>query len=137
LSKPEFSLSKELAAISEAERTAAKKRQAQAGIVPVRTSFRADLDSELDGALDRIWKAGCSSSDGVCGVDRTLRLLYQQIGRGLSCLTEADLITFSKLPLNEMRALSRWLIQGRMLAEASWLARKKQPKKPQKETAQK
>jgi hypothetical protein len=62
--------------------------------------------------------------------------LYQQANRGTSCLSEADLITFSMLPVSEMRVLSRWLTGDQTLVQASWLARKKLKKPKERKTAE-
>lgn len=124
-----FRLSEELAAIGREERDRSRDRQSKAGVVPVKLNFAASLQEELAQAVSRLWLVGSSASTGTGRVDPVLRQPWSMVNKGTSCLSESDLIEFSKLPPGEMRAIGRWLIEGQTLEQAGWLARNSQKQK--------
>jgi hypothetical protein len=120
------SLFHQLYEIGQEERRQASRRQAKAGIKPViKTDFKraSELSPEINGALQRLWDEG-SLKNGF--VDPVLRRLYTMVQKGLTSLSEADFIRFSKLSPEAMRAIGRWLVKGETFVQATWNARKEQ-----------
>jgi len=118
----------ELYEIVQTERRQAARRQARAGIGPViKTNFKrpGELSPEINAALQRLWDEG-SYEDGM--VDPVIRRLYVMVQKGLTTLTEADFIRFSKLSPEAMRAIGKWLIKGETFAQSAWNARQEQEK---------